>query len=197
MLARGRYGNIVSCCQHFPRFSRLWNAISIVLAASNSYKAEIHVGRGLLRWFLVRAPRISQNCLSRDANQIADTACSTSLCICGILRIYYVDRLYYKTYDTTWEAQPAWLWLIVEANLAVICASAPALKVFFKTTLEPPSSDYAVRGTPSGKQSKSSLKELEPSMMEQGTTKGTIKMTWEVSAVNESNTSLVSTRRHF
>jgi hypothetical protein len=121
------------------------------------------------------------------------------LCICGILRIYYIDRLYYKTYDTTWEAQPAWLWLIVEANLAVICASAPALKVFFKATLDSPSSDYAVRHTPTEKRSKSSLRDFEHSLMEEGTTKGPIKMTWGGSAVNGSNgsmTSVASTRQY-
>jgi hypothetical protein len=36
------------------------------------------------------------------------------------------------TYDVIWGAQPAWLWTGVEAHVAIICASAPALKVFFK-----------------------------------------------------------------
>lgn len=36
----------------------------------------------------------------------------------------------------TWESQPAWLWLSIEAHLAVVCASAPALKTFFKHTLK-------------------------------------------------------------
>jgi len=57
------------------------------------------------------------------------------LCVCAILRSWYIYRTYYTTYDMTWEAQPAWLWLSIEANLAIICASAPALKIFFKHTL--------------------------------------------------------------
>lgn len=36
----------------------------------------------------------------------------------------------------TWESYWAWVWLVVEANFAVICASAPALKTFFKHTFE-------------------------------------------------------------
>jgi hypothetical protein len=30
----------------------------------------------------------------------------------------------------------AWIWFALEAHLAVICASAPALKIFFKQTLK-------------------------------------------------------------
>jgi len=118
------------------------------------------------------------------------------LCICGILRIYYIDRLYYKTYDTTWEAQPAWLWLVVEANLAVICASAPALKVFFKHANESPASDYDVHHTPYDKRSKSSLNDMEPSMLEEGTSNGAGKINWKVSADKESDLiSVASSRR--
>jgi hypothetical protein len=35
----------------------------------------------------------------------------------------------------TWESQPAWMWLAIEAHVAVMCASAPALKIFFKHTI--------------------------------------------------------------
>jgi hypothetical protein len=36
----------------------------------------------------------------------------------------------------TWESYLAWIWFAVETHLAVICASAPALKIFFKHTLQ-------------------------------------------------------------
>lgn len=36
----------------------------------------------------------------------------------------------------TWESYWVWVWLFAEANFAVICASAPALKTFFKHTFE-------------------------------------------------------------
>jgi hypothetical protein len=58
------------------------------------------------------------------------TKCSTS--ICGIMRTYYAIYLYYFTYDITWIAYYGWIWTTLEADLAVICASAPALKIFFK-----------------------------------------------------------------
>jgi hypothetical protein len=51
----------------------------------------------------------------------------------------------------TWESQPAWLWLSIEAHLAVVCASAPALKTFFKHTLK----DYTYGFRRSGKSSSS------------------------------------------
>ncbi|TID23700.1 hypothetical protein E2P81_ATG03270 [Venturia nashicola] len=58
------------------------------------------------------------------------------LCICAILRGTAIFHTYYRTYDMTWESHPAWLWLSIEAHLAVVCASAPALKTFFKHTLK-------------------------------------------------------------
>ncbi|KAF1811990.1 hypothetical protein P152DRAFT_514656 [Eremomyces bilateralis CBS 781.70] len=54
------------------------------------------------------------------------------LCICGVLRVVYTIPIYYHTYDMTWESYPAWIWFAIESHLAVMCASAPALKVFFK-----------------------------------------------------------------
>lgn len=49
----------------------------------------------------------------------------------------------------TWESHPAWLWLSIEAHLAVVCASTPALKTFFKHTLK----DYTYGFRRSGKSS--------------------------------------------
>jgi len=53
------------------------------------------------------------------------------ICIVGIIRLGYTSNVYYKTYDVTWAPQPIWLWTVVELHGAIICASAPALKVFF------------------------------------------------------------------
>ncbi|KAH7067848.1 hypothetical protein FB567DRAFT_411952, partial [Paraphoma chrysanthemicola] len=53
-------------------------------------------------------------------------------CVCGIMRTYYAIYIYYGTYDITWYAFYAWIWTALEANLGVICASAPALKVFLR-----------------------------------------------------------------
>jgi hypothetical protein len=45
--------------------------------------------------------------------------------------MYYAIEVYYGSYDITWVAFNGWVWTTLEADLAVICASAPALKVFF------------------------------------------------------------------
>jgi hypothetical protein len=75
----------------------------------------------------------------------------TSLCVCAVLRCISIYHTYYTTYDMTWESQSAWLWLSIEAHLAVVCASAPALKTFFKHTLK----DYTYGFRRSGKSSNS------------------------------------------
>jgi hypothetical protein len=54
------------------------------------------------------------------------------LCITGILRMYYIHHIFYETYDVTWAAWEAWMWTVTEAHVAIICASAPALKTFAK-----------------------------------------------------------------
>jgi hypothetical protein len=57
-------------------------------------------------------------------------------CATGALRVHYAHRVFYyvktnsPTYDITWEALGAWTSTAVEANLAVICASAPTLKAY-------------------------------------------------------------------
>ncbi|KAF2137195.1 uncharacterized protein K452DRAFT_341398 [Aplosporella prunicola CBS 121167] len=59
------------------------------------------------------------------------------LCACGIMRAASICKVYYQTYDSTWEALPAWEWTLVEIHFAIICASAPALKLFFHRVLKP------------------------------------------------------------
>ncbi|KAL1649610.1 hypothetical protein SLS58_001667 [Diplodia intermedia] len=58
------------------------------------------------------------------------------LCFCGIMRIVYIYEIYYTTYDTTWAATTVWSWTLVETHFAVICASAPALKLFVRRYLQ-------------------------------------------------------------
>ncbi|KAJ4364776.1 hypothetical protein N0V95_000724 [Ascochyta clinopodiicola] len=67
-------------------------------------------------------------------------------CICGILRTYYATYVYYRTYDITWYAYYGWIWTALEADLAVVCASAPALKMFFRRyfNMTTSRSDYAM-----------------------------------------------------
>ncbi|KAB2569410.1 hypothetical protein DBV05_g11918 [Lasiodiplodia theobromae] len=58
------------------------------------------------------------------------------LCFCGIMRVAYMYEIYYATYDTTWEASYVWSWTLAETHFAIICASAPALKLFFGRLLQ-------------------------------------------------------------
>ncbi|KAK7705446.1 hypothetical protein SLS57_010100 [Botryosphaeria dothidea] len=57
------------------------------------------------------------------------------LCVTGILRMVYIFPLYNSTYDIPWHASPVWTWTAVEAHMAIVCASAPALKLFFRKVL--------------------------------------------------------------
>jgi hypothetical protein len=59
-----------------------------------------------------------------------------SLCIVGIIRIFCTKSIYFDTYDVTWDSQPMWVWTSVELHGAVVCASAPALKLFFERYLK-------------------------------------------------------------
>ncbi|KAL3481373.1 hypothetical protein BJX99DRAFT_253677 [Aspergillus californicus] len=49
-------------------------------------------------------------------------------CTASAVRLYYANRIYHSSYDTTWEAYQLWLWVLVETNLAVVCASVPTLR---------------------------------------------------------------------
>lgn len=40
------------------------------------------------------------------------------------------------TYDVTWYAYYGWIWTVIEVDLGVVCASAPALRIFFRHWLE-------------------------------------------------------------
>jgi hypothetical protein len=73
---------------------------------------------------------------------------TSSLCVCSIFRTIAIFDCYWGTYDTTWAAQGAWMWLSVEAVVAVICASVPALKTLF-THARKPSSQNSREGSAS------------------------------------------------
>ncbi|KAF4314065.1 hypothetical protein GTA08_BOTSDO00550 [Botryosphaeria dothidea] len=57
-------------------------------------------------------------------------------CVAVILRFIYLYRAAYTTYDIPWEMFPSWIWTLIEANVGLLCASVPALRVFFKRTLQ-------------------------------------------------------------
>ncbi|USP74152.1 hypothetical protein yc1106_01426 [Curvularia clavata] len=55
--------------------------------------------------------------------------------VCGIMRTYYLVFVYHYTYDVTWYGYYGWTWTAIEADLGVICASVPALRVYFRHRL--------------------------------------------------------------
>lgn len=57
-------------------------------------------------------------------------------CIVGILRVYYVTKVFWTTYDVSYYAYDAWLFLSLECLLGTMCASAPPLKIFFRKLLQ-------------------------------------------------------------
>jgi len=65
-----------------------------------------------------------------------DTDPSTSLCICAVLRLITTVKVYYPTYDITWESLDVWIWTGIESHMAIVCASLPAMNHFFKNILQ-------------------------------------------------------------
>ncbi|KAJ5038515.1 hypothetical protein J3E72DRAFT_184907 [Bipolaris maydis] len=53
----------------------------------------------------------------------------------GALRTYSTYVLFFETYDVSWQLWEIWNWTLLELHIGVICANAPALKVFVKRYL--------------------------------------------------------------
>jgi hypothetical protein len=53
-----------------------------------------------------------------------------SVCIAGILRVYYLILLVKTSVDPTWDSYRVWLSSVVEVQLGIICACFPAMKTF-------------------------------------------------------------------
>jgi hypothetical protein len=53
----------------------------------------------------------------------------------GALRVHATWVLFYETYDVSWQLWEIWNWTLLELHIGVICANAPALKVFVKRYL--------------------------------------------------------------
>jgi hypothetical protein len=105
---------------------RCANEPAILLAASATSIVQDFLACGLplpLFWKL-QLPRRQKIALA------AVFSVGFFLCITGFLRIYYIHKIFFLTYDVPWAAWDAWIWTVVEAHLAIICASAPALKIF-------------------------------------------------------------------
>jgi hypothetical protein len=62
-------------------------------------------------------------------------ATAYGVAVFGALRTYSTWVLFYKTYDVSWQLWEIWNWTILELHIGVVCANAPALKVFVKKYL--------------------------------------------------------------
>lgn len=52
--------------------------------------------------------------------------------------------MYFESYDSSWVAHDLWVWSSVEANLGLVCASAPALHSLYKYSTRTPVSSTNV-----------------------------------------------------
>ncbi len=57
--------------------------------------------------------------------------------MCAVTRAYYLKVIFFETYDVTWWVGPVYVTTCVEASFGITCASAPALKIFFKKYFDP------------------------------------------------------------
>ena len=77
----------------------------------------------------------------------------------GIVRTFYIDYVINRTYDVTWHVWQYWIWTLVELNISISAASAPALKPFFRrylvdaiTSRNRGSPSYARNGKPQSRE---------------------------------------------
>jgi hypothetical protein len=56
----------------------------------------------------------------------------------GIVRTVELVRIS-TAWDVMWKLYTVWIWTIIELDLAIMAASAPALKCFFQSSLVEPS----------------------------------------------------------
>jgi hypothetical protein len=69
----------------------------------------------------------------------------------GIVRTILLNVVINRTWDPLWELDKMWIWTMVELNLAIVAASAPALRSFFHHCLvQPTASLYKRARTPGG-----------------------------------------------
>ncbi|PMD46691.1 hypothetical protein L207DRAFT_561974 [Hyaloscypha variabilis F] len=55
-------------------------------------------------------------------------------CLAGIIRLYTI-RIYTQSKDPFYDGSPINMWSMVEVNIAIVCASVPAMKPLFHKTI--------------------------------------------------------------
>lgn len=71
----------------------------------------------------------------KKAELMAIFATAYGVAAFGALRTYGTWVLFFKTYDVSWQLWEIWNWTILEFHIGLICANAPAIKVFMKRYL--------------------------------------------------------------
>ncbi|KAE8146654.1 hypothetical protein BDV25DRAFT_143484 [Aspergillus avenaceus] len=51
--------------------------------------------------------------------------------VIAAVRTYFIVKMYYYSYDATWNSWYCWLLAMMEVLIALICSSLPAVRVFF------------------------------------------------------------------
>jgi hypothetical protein len=73
-----------------------------------------------------------------------------STCFCALARIAFIYKIFYESYDVTFWAGPAYVTMGFEVCLGVLCASTPALKMYFEKFLNNPHFKYGTGSFASG-----------------------------------------------
>ena len=108
--------------------TKVLNPVSGVMSVvSDLYSVLLPMG--MLRHFETdRRKKIALNCVF---------SLGLLVVAAGAVRTYYLNKLGY-TYDVTWIGFDVLVWAVLEVQLAIICASAPALRVLFRQYLKDP-----------------------------------------------------------
>ncbi|RAR11366.1 integral membrane protein [Stemphylium lycopersici] len=103
--------------------ARMWARFSI---SKNTGLDDILISLAMLPLFGLTIA------LAIELNYMVSTTLIKVSILCFYRRITgrLTNQFVYFTYDITWIAYYGWVWTTLEAQLAVICASAPSLKVF-------------------------------------------------------------------
>lgn len=78
----------------------------------------------------------------------------------GSVRTYYLEKIGHSV-DLTWDGYDVLVWAQLETQLSLICASAPALRVFFRTYLANPLRAFSSARTDSRRDSRRASKRLQ------------------------------------
>ncbi|KAL2823263.1 hypothetical protein BDW59DRAFT_163427 [Aspergillus cavernicola] len=111
----------------------VFDIIVLILPAPTFWKLQLPIRERLVLIGLMSLGIVYGNYpLQPDFGQLLNL---TRACAASAVRLYYANRIYHTSYDVTWDGYQIWLWVLVEINLAVICASIPTLRPLVRRCL--------------------------------------------------------------